>query len=306
VRLSLIVNPAASSVTRRARIVIQKALSADHDLEVTETSRSGQAIRLAHGAARDGADVILALGGDGTINEVANGVLGEACAIAPLPGGSTNVFARAVGFPNDAIEATGVLLEALAAGTTRTASVGLANGRAFLFNVGAGFDAMVVDKVEQRGPLKRYLGYPYFVASTFAAWFGDADRHRPRFSVLTDDGLTVDGAQLAIAMNCTPYTYLGTSALHLAPEAGLDRPLSVVVLTSLSPRMIPILLRSLRNPDGLPDRGATRHWRNIEGLTISSPRPFPYQMDGEAMDEVTELRLLHRADAIRLVVPATC
>jgi diacylglycerol kinase family enzyme len=305
VRLSLIVNPAASSVTRRAQIVIQKALSADHELEVTETSRSGQAIRLAHGAARDGVDVIIALGGDGTINEVANGVLGEACAIVPLPGGSTNVFARSIGFPNDAIEATGTLLEALAAGSTRRASVGTANGRAFLFHVGAGFDAMVVHQVEQRGALKRYLGHPLFIASAVAAWFRKTDRRRRCFSVVTDDGRSVDDAQLAIAMNCSPYTYLGLSPLHLAPEAGLDRPLSVAALTSLSPRVIPILLRSIRHPDGLPDRGPTTHWRDIDGLTITGSRPFPYQMDGEAMEEVTELRLVHRPEAVRLVVPAT-
>ena len=303
-RLCLIVNPAASSVTRRAQVVIRKALSADHDLQVAETSRSGQAIRLAHGAARDGADVIVALGGDGTINEVANGVLGEDCAIAPLPGGSTNVFARAVGYPNDAIEATGTLLEALAAGTSRLASVGLANGRAFLFHVGAGFDAMVVDRVEQRGPLKRYIGHPLFIASTFAAWFRDVDRRRPWFSVETDDGLRVDDAQLAIAMNCSPYTYLGTTPLHLAPEAGLDRPLSVAVLTSLSPKLVPILLRAIRRPDGLPDRRSTRHWRDVEALTLVGSRPFRYQVDGEAMDEVSELRLIHRAEAIRLIVPS--
>lgn len=284
--------------------MIQKALSADHDLEVSETSRSGQAIRLAHGAARAGADVVVALGGDGTINEVANGVLGEDCAIAPLPGGSTNVFARAVGYPNDAIEATGTLLEALAAGTTRLASVGMANGRAFLFHVGVGFDAMVVDRVEQRGPLKRYLGHPLFIASTFAAWFRDVDRRRPWFSVETDDGLRVDGAQLAIAMNCSPYTYLGTSPLHIAPEASLDRPLSIVALTSLSPRLVPVILRALNRPDGLRDGKTTRHWRDVEALTISGDRPFPYQVDGEAMEQVTELRLLHRAEGVRLVVPS--
>ncbi len=304
-RICLIVNPAASSVTPRARMVIGKALSADHELDVSETSRPGQAIRLAHRAARSGADVVVTLGGDGTINEAANGVLGEDCAIAPLPGGSTNVFARAVGYPNDAIEATGVLLEALAAGSTRLASVGLANGRAFLFNVGAGFDALVVDKVEKRGPLKRYLGHTWFVASTVAAWLRDVDRRRGWFTVETDDGLRVDDALLAVAMNCSPYTYLGGSPLHLTPEAGLDRPLSVAVLTSLSPRMVPILLGALRRPDGLPDRDTTRHWHDVEALTITGTRPFPYQVDGEAMDEVTDLRLTHRAEAIRLVVPVS-
>ncbi len=302
-RLSLIVNPIASSVTRRAQVVIQKALAADHDLDVTETTRKGQAIRLAHSAAREGAEVVIALGGDGTINEVANGVLGETCAIAPLPGGSTNVFARAVGYPNDAIEATGTLLEALSRGQTRPASVGLANGRAFLFHVGAGFDAAVVAKVEQRGPLKRYVGHPLFIASTFATWLRDVDRRKGWFSIETDDGRRVDGAQLAVAMNCTPYTFLGSQPLHLAPEAALDRALSVAALTSLAPRMVPILVRALRRPDGLGNRGSTRHWADVDGLTITGHRPFPYQLDGEALDPVSQLRLEHRPEALRLVVP---
>lgn len=302
-RVSLIVNPIASSVTRRARVVIQKALSSDHDLRVTETTRKGQAIRLAHGEAREGADVVVALGGDGTINEVANGVLGEDCAVAPLPGGSTNVFARAVGYPNDAIEATGVLLEALAAGSTKPASVGLANGRVFLFHVGAGFDAAVVAKVDERGPLKRYVGHPLFIASTIATWFTDIDRSRPWFSLETDDGRTLPGAHLAVALNCDPYTYLGNQPLVVAPEATLDRPLSVAALSSLSPRVLPGLLRSLRRGTGLTSRGAITHWTDVESMTIRGDRPFPYQVDGEAIEPVTELRLSHRAAALPLVVP---
>lgn len=301
--MTLIVNPIASSVTRRGRIVIQKALSADHELTVAETTRKGQGIRLAHSAARAGAEVIVALGGDGTINEVANGVMGESCAIAPLPGGSTNVFARGVGYPNDAIEATGTLLEALAEGSIQPASVGTANGRAFLFHVGAGFDAAVVARVESRGLLKRYVGHPWFIASALATWFRDVDRRKPWFSVETDDGRTETNAHLAVALNSSPYTYLGNKAIDLAPEASLSSPLSLVALTSLSPRMVPILIAALRRPEGLRDRGSARHWSDVQKASIRGRRPFPYQLDGEAMDPVSELQLLHHADALRLVVP---
>ena len=104
-------------------------------------------------------------------------------------------------------------------------------------------------------------------------------------------------------MNCTPYTYLGNKALHLAPEAALDRPLSVAILTSLSPRLVPVLLRSIDRPGGLPDRRSTRHWTDVEAMTIKGNRPFPYQVDGEAMERVEELELEHREAALRLVVP---
>ncbi|MEM8924967.1 MAG: diacylglycerol kinase family protein [Actinomycetota bacterium] len=299
--VTLVVNPVASSLTRRALVVIKKALAADHDLTVMETTRKGQAIRMAHGAARAGADVIVALGGDGTINEVANGVLGDDCMIAPLPGGSTNVFARSVGYPNDAVEATAVLLEALAAGSFRSASVGEANGRAFLFHVGMGFDAEVVDRVERRGYLKRYMGHPLFMAAAVATWMRTGTR-RP-FSVTTDDGRTIDDALMAVALNTTPYTYLGTQPLHLAPEASLSAPLSMVVLTSLSPRMVPLLVTATRNQRGLANKAGAHHLVDVEGAMVSGDEPFHYQLDGESMDPVRRLVLRHRPDAVRLVVP---
>src|SRR5580700_3204960 len=112
-RLLLLVNTSASSVTARGRVVIQKALAADHEVQVAETSRRGHGTRLALGAAARGIDVVVALGGDGTLNEAANGLAGTSTALGVLPGGSTNVFARTIGFVNDPIEATGQLLVAL-------------------------------------------------------------------------------------------------------------------------------------------------------------------------------------------------
>ncbi len=303
-RVALIVNPVASSLTRRALVVIRKALSADHELTVSETTRKGQAIRLAHRAAGAGADVIVALGGDGTINEAVNGVLDDDCLVAPLPGGSTNVFARSLGYPNDAVEATAVLLEALAARSQRPASVGLANGRAFLFHTGVGFDAEVVDRVERRGYLKRYVGHPLFIGTTVATWLRPSGGRRPSFTVTTAEGHRVDGALLAIALNTSPYTYLGTRALHLAPEASLAAPLSLAVLTSLSPAMVPRLVASTRRADGLASGRRSHHWSGITTATIAGSDPFRYQLDGEAMSPVTELVLAHRPDAVRLVVPA--
>ncbi len=182
-RLLLIVNSSASSVTPRGRVVIQKALSADHDVTVAETSRRGHATRLAQGAARDGVDVVVVLGGDGTLNEAANGLAGTETALPPLPGGSTNVFARTIGLPNDPIEATGALLDGLAAGRIEAVGLGSVNGRYFLFHVGLGFDAAVVEQVERRAQLKRWAGHPLFVFSAFTTWFRHYDSSRPRFEV---------------------------------------------------------------------------------------------------------------------------
>ena len=131
--------------------MIQKALSADHEVAVAETSRRGHASRLAQGAAADGVDVVVVLGGDGTLNEAANGLAETETALGVLPGGSTNVFARTIGQPIDPIEATGSLLNALARGSVERVGLGSVNGRYFLFHTGVGFDAAVVAQVEKRG-----------------------------------------------------------------------------------------------------------------------------------------------------------
>ncbi len=217
----LIVNTSASSVTARARVVIRKALSADHDVTMVETGRRGHATRLALDAAAVGTDVVVVLGGDGTLNEAANGLAGSETALATLPGGSTNVFARTIGVVDDPIEATGQLLAALSRGAIRRIGLGSVNGRYFLFHVGCGFDAAVVEQVERRAGLKRYAGHPLFVYAGFDTWFRHYDRSRPRFAVQFKDGSTVDG-YLCICLNTNPYTYLGSRPLNLAPEADLD------------------------------------------------------------------------------------
>ena len=129
-RLLLIVNTSASSVTARARVVIHKALSADHDVVLKETNRRGHAARLAQGAAADGMDAVVVLGGDGTLNEAANGLAGSPTALGVLPGGSTNVFARTLGMANDPIEATSQLLSALAARSVERGSAWASSIRA--------------------------------------------------------------------------------------------------------------------------------------------------------------------------------
>lgn len=306
-KLALIINPTASSVSRRSRVLIEKLLGADHELDIHETSRQRHATRLAHRASREGADVVLTLGGDGTVNEAANGLLDtHTCALAPLPGGSTNVFARALGFPNSAVDATRVILDALAADSTQLASVGMAGDRAFLFHVGAGFDAAVVHRVEQRSALKKYAGHPWFIAAGMRTW-ASSERKALRFDIRTDDGRIVRGAQMAVALNVNPYTFLGNRPLDLAPEATLDSPLSVVGLTSLSGgRLLPAARSAIaRDPAGIPNRGATRHWPLVHGVEFRSTRPFPYQLDGEPQAPVTFLRITNRPEAIRVVVPVT-
>src|ERR1700690_1113925 len=98
-RVLLLVNSTASSVTPRKRANIRKILAARHDLEVAETSSRGHATLLARAAADEDFDVVAVLAGDGTLNEAAAGLLHSRTALAPLPGGSTNVYSQTLGYP---------------------------------------------------------------------------------------------------------------------------------------------------------------------------------------------------------------
>jgi diacylglycerol kinase family enzyme len=303
-RLLLLVNASASSVTPRSRVVIQKALAADHDVTLAETSRRGHATRLAQGAAADGVDAVVVLGGDGTLNEAANGLAGTGCALAPLPGGSTNVFARTIGLPNDPIEATGVLLDALGRRAIRRVGLGSVNGRYFLFHTGVGFDAAVVEQVERRGGLKRYAGHPLFVYAGFDTWIRHYDRSRPRFALQHADGSVIDDAYLTIVLNTNPYTYLGNRPLDLAPEATLDRGLASVTLRTMAfGRTMRIIASALGRGAALRRSRWVDHRTDLDALSIRAYGPVPYQVDGDHRGDTERLDFRHEPEVLELVLP---
>ena len=137
-------------MTARNTVVVHQRLSRHHDVQVVETNRRGHATRFAQDAATRGLDAVVAYGGDGTLNEVATGVAGSDTALAVLPGGSTNVFARTLGMPNDALESVDLIIDALGRGDIKSIGLGKVNGRYFTFHTGVGYDAAVVKRVEQR------------------------------------------------------------------------------------------------------------------------------------------------------------
>jgi diacylglycerol kinase family enzyme len=305
VRALLIVNATASSVTARARVVIQKALAADFDVTLAETSRRGHAERLARGAAHDGTDVVVVLGGDGTLNEAANGLAGSETALAPLPGGSTNVFARTIGVSKDPMEATGQLLASLHRLSYRRIGLGAVNGRRFLFHAGVGFDAAVVAQVEKRSELKRYAGHPLFVASAFLTWFRHYDHSRPRFSVEVDSEV-INGCYFAIVSKTSPYTFLGPRPVVVAPEATLDTALSLTAFRTL--RFTPVMgavVSAVTSTSGVAIRRNPRivARSGLERFSVIGPEPFPYQVDGDHLGEVDHLDFTYEPAALTLVVP---
>ncbi len=299
------VNSFASSVTARNTVVVHRRLARTHDVEVVETNRRGHATRFAHDAARRGVDVVIGYGGDGTLNEVATGIAGTDSALGVLPGGSTNVFARTLGMPNDPVAAADLLADGLDAGDLRPIGLGRVNGRFFCFHTGIGFDAAVVRAVEQRASLKRWLGHPLFIWAGVSTWARGYDRHEPHFRLEADGHGVIDDGYFSIVLNTNPYTYLGNRPLDLSPAATLDR--GLVVLTFRTMRVSSILrgLGSALGGGGVTTSDDLVEWRDVDRLEVSHDEPFPYQLDGDYLGNVERLEFDHVPDAVQLVFPGS-
>ncbi len=284
-------------------MVVHQHLARRHDVQVVETNRRGHATRFAQDAARRGLDAVVAFGGDGTLNEVATGVAGSETALAVLPGGSTNVFARTLGMPNDPAAAVKQLCTALDNEDIAPIGLGNCNGRYFCFHTGIGYDAAVVRLVERRASLKRYLGHPLFVGAALQTWAFGYGRKNPHFNVHIGETSPVEGF-FTIVMNTNPYTFLGNKPLNISPAANLDSGLSVVTFTSLSAvGLLGSLGRALVR-GGVRENKHLVVRENVPALSVDFDRPFPYQLDGDYLGETTELRFTHVPNAVRLVMPA--
>jgi diacylglycerol kinase family enzyme len=304
-RALLVVNPSATTTTSRARDVLVAALGDAVKLDVAETTGRHHASDLAAGARASGFDVVVALGGDGTINEVVNGVVGdgrtpasELPAVGFVPGGSSNVLARTLGFPNDPIEATAVLLEALRAGRTRTIGLGRAGERWFTFTAGLGIDAGAVARVEAARAKGRRATDGLYVRSTVREFFFATSRRKPAL-VAELPGEEPVGLAAAVVTNTTPWTYLGSRPVVLTPEASFDTGLDLFGMTSLPTLRTLRTVRQLLNGGPHGKRVVVRH--DLAELTLSSSEEQPFQVDGDLVGRRTEVRLRSVPEALRVV-----
>ena len=266
-----------------------------------ETNRRGHATRFAEDAARRGIDVVVAYGGDGTLNEVATGLATTNTALAVLPGGSTNVFARTLGMPNDAVEAVDHIVDALDRNDISPIGLGRANGRYFTFHTGIGYDAAVVKWVEQRAALKRYAGHPLFVLAALKTFFIDFDRKQSHFSLEFGDGSQVQNGYFSIIMNTNPYTYLGNRPLDIVPSTGLSTGLSVVTFKTMKATHVLRTLASALRGGGVKETPWLDIHTDVRRVTASNNRAFAYQLDGDYLGDIQKIEFEYVPDAVRLV-----
>lgn len=305
-RALLVVNPKATATTPAVRDVLVEALHNQLKLEVCQTEHRGHAIELAHQAAIDGLELVVALGGDGTVNEVVNGLLADGPraglpALGVVPGGSTNVFARALGLPAGPVEATGVLLAALRAEHQRTIGLGRADERWFTFCAGLGLDAEVVRRVDRH----RAAGVPatpgMFVRNAVAHYLRRARRDDGAMSVTTDNG-RVESIGMALICNTRPWTYLGERPVVPCPDASFDTGLDLFALRSLAAVPLARHLRQILSRRPAPRGGSLVALHDSPGFVLRSDRARALQVDGDDLGDRREVRFSSVARALSVAV----
>lgn len=328
VRALLVVNPNATTTTAAGRDVLAHALASELKLEVLETCHRGHAAVAAERATQDGVELVVVHGGDGTVNEVVNGVRAatggvpsdpmDGPALAVVPGGSANVFARARGVPRDPMEATSAILAAL--DQRRSSLVGLgridgvdgpddgdgpdvraARGRWFTFNAGLGWDAEVVAEVERAREAGREAT-PLRYART--AWLQYLrQRRRPRSMTVEIPGAAVvDDVRVAFITTTDVWTYLGPHAVRTNPGASSGSGLGLFGVRDLGTGTIAPNLRRMLLRGGDPRGRNVLRQDAVPYLGVRSAEPIALQVDGDHLGRCREVRFSAVPDALRVVV----
>lgn len=299
----VIVNPHAATVSDRLRNLVVYALKGRYDVDAVDTEARGHATVLCREAAHEGYDVVVAFGGDGTVNEAANGLLGSATPLCALPGGSANVFAKILGIPGELVDATEHVLAIADDWRPRQVDVGIVNGRCFTFNSGVGLDASVVQRVDARPDRKARFGPYFFAYKALTTYIGRYLLGAPRMEVEVG-GRTLPSVT-TIVQNGAPFTYFHERPIEIADGAVLD---SGALAGAVLHRATPLGLGMIGMRALSPRLRAVGH-RQITGfqdaheLTVRSAdeRPLPLQVDGDFLGEVEQARYSIRPRALNVV-----
>jgi diacylglycerol kinase family enzyme len=302
VRGLLIVNRHATSMTGTVTDLAVRSLAGLVELDIERTSYRGHARELA-AAAR--ADLIIVHGGDGSINEIVNGIMARADGrplLAIIPGGGGNVLARALGLPVDAAAAIQRLRELIEAGRYRTIGLGLAADRYFTFSAGLGFDAEVVGEVDRLRAEGRRESASLFMRTIMRQFYRSTDRHRPALTLERDGEPPISDLFMTIVTNRSPWTYFRSRPLLPVPNpdfnSGLDllalRQLRLTTIVSAVGQMMYVRNRPLRGRDMLSVLGA-------ETLAVRSSRPIAFQADGEYLGETEAVKFQFVPRVLRVV-----
>jgi len=303
-RMLVIVNPYATTVSARLKHLVVYALRGRYEVDSVETQARNHATELCREAAQEGYDVVCAFGGDGTFNEAANGLVGSDTPLTCLPGGSTNVFCRILGIPNDVVDATEHLLAMADAWSPRRVDLGVVDERRFLFTAGVGLDASVTRRVDAHPKLKARFGPWFYAAAAVGAFNSEYVVNPRRLAVELPDGSALEGVT-AMVQNTTPYTYFAQRPIDLAEGVALDDgTLAGVVLGRATPLDMPtVTWRALSPRARIVKHRRVASFAGVDGVTIRSldERGLPLQVDGDYLGELPEIAVRVDPGALRVV-----
>jgi diacylglycerol kinase family enzyme len=307
----IIVNPYATTVSDRLRNLVVYALQGRYEVEAVTTEAQNHATEIGREVRDHGYDIVVAFGGDGTLNEVANGLAGTDVPVSMLPGGSTNVVCRTLGIPNDVVDATEHLLALADDWAPRKIDLGVVDGRHFVFACGVGIDATVVERVDAHPRLKSRAGPYYYSWAGISAFYRRYLHNAVRVSVRAGEGDPVEGVT-AIVQNSDPFTYFASRPIRVCEGIEIDDgKLAVGVLKRATQRDMPTLITRLFSASRPAARHRqVEHFGDVDSVTIASVsedkagalRPFPLQVDGDYIGDRTAVEL--RADPGALTIVA--
>jgi diacylglycerol kinase family enzyme len=307
-RAMLVVNPKATATSERQRDILTRALGSDLKIDLAQTTHRGHAIEYAAQAREQGLDVVVVLGGDGTINEVVNGLLGSGPdaanavgtpALAVVPGGSTNVFSRALGIARDPVVATSELLDALRAGRTRRIGLGRVDDRWFTFTAGLGIDADAVRRVEKARAKGRRATPSLYTRATIRAVLAMDRRHAPLTLELPGEE-PEPGLFLGIAANTAPWTYFRSKPIVLTPDVTFDTGLDLVALNRMGLLGTLWSASGMITPTGIRGKRAQR-FCNLTEFRLVANAPVHLQVDGDYIGEVEQATFRAVPSCLRVI-----
>jgi len=289
-RMLVIVNPYASTVSDGLKNLVVYALRGRYDVTAVDTEGRDHATVLCREAADEGYHVVVAFGGDGTVNEAANGLIGSDTPLCCLPGGRANVWCRLLGIPADVVDATEHLLAMADDWHPRRVDLGRVNERHFLFSAGVGLDASVVERVDANPRLKARLGEYYYAWAAVHTLHRRYVVHPPRLQA-SAGGVSAEGVSAAV-QNAEHYTYFGDRPVDMADGSGLQSgDLSAIVLHRATPLEVPTLSwRALTRSARVTDHRRVTAFSGFTEMQVRSAdqRPLPLQVDGDYIGDVSQ------------------
>jgi diacylglycerol kinase family enzyme len=289
-RMLVIINPFATTVSERLSSLVVHALQSRYEVSVVTTQARGHATEIVKDRAADH-DLVVAFGGDGTVNEIANGLAGTGTPMTALPGGSTSVFARMLGYSSDVVDATEQLLRVADRFEPRQVDLGKVGGRYFTFTSGYGFDASVVAQIDKHPRAKARIGHWYGAYAGVKTAVGSYALKPPRIETTVDGERVADGVSVMI-QNGEVYTFFNNKPLRVAAESDLQSgSLAGAVLKSSRLTVVPgIARRLLSDRAEVVDHRSVTSFSGASEVVLRADREVPLHVDGDHIGSVREAR----------------